>query len=229
MEIAKLVLEYIKVLVWPTFIIIGVLLFRSQLSAILWRLRKADLPMGVSLDFQQEIREAKNLSQQVAQQVEPPNLPEEKKQRPSIPMTEANARMIALGLQPSPSGLDMTYYRNLAAQDPNIALAGLRIELDVLAKNLARGFKIEINARDNGTRLLQKLRDLGAITMEQFQLAQRVLRLCNAAIHGQTVSHEQADDVIDIANVLRDQYLRWLSWGFDDNWQPVKKQTGILA
>ncbi len=223
MEIAKLVLEYMRVLVWPLVVITGILLFRSQLSAILWRLRKADLPMGVSLDFQQEIQEAKNLSQEVAQQVEPSNLPEEKKLRPSIPMTEANARMIALGLQPSPSGLDMTYYRNLATQDPNIALAGLRIELDVLAKNLARGFKIETTHRDSGTRLLQKLRDFGAITMEQFQLAQKVFRLCNAAIHGQTVSREQADDVIDIANVLRDQYLRWLSWGFDDNWQPIKK------
>lgn len=214
MEIAQLVLEYIKVLIWPIVVILLVLMFRSQLRAMLWRLRKAELPMGVSLDFQEELQEAKSISKQVEKATE--NEP----RRPNIPMTEANARMIKLGLQPSPSGLDMAYYRNLAAQDPNIALAGLRIEIDILAKNLARGFQIEVGIRDTGARLLQRLRDAGAITTEQLQLTLKVLRLCNAAVHGEIVSREQADEIIDLANVLRDQYLRWLSWGFDDGWQP---------
>ena len=140
-------------------------------------------------------------------------------------MTEANARMIKLGLQPSPSGLDMAYYRNIAAQDPNLALAGLRIEIDIIAKNLARGFHIEVGSHDTGARLLQRLRDAGAITTEQLQLTLKVLRLCNAAIHGEIVSREQADEVIDLANTLRDQYLRWLSWGFGDGWQPTGSKS----
>jgi hypothetical protein len=216
MEIARLVLEYVEVLVWPIVAITIVLLFRSQLESILWRLRKADFPGGVSLDFQQGIQEAKILSEQVAKHLE------QQEQRPSIPMTEANARLVSLGLQPSPSGLDMGYYRGLASQDPNIALAGLRIEVDILGKNLARGFRINIDPSDTGIRLLQKLRNSGAITTGQLELALKVVQLCNAAIHGETVSREQANAVLDVADILRDQYLSWLSWGFGDHWHPSK-------
>lgn len=221
MEIAKLILEFVKVLVWPILAITIVIVFRSQLGAVLWRLRKADLPGGLSLDFNQEIQEAKTLSQQVTQQVAAEH-PESKKLIPSIPLTEANARMLELGLRPSPSGLDISYYRNLVAQDPNLALAGLRIEIDILAKNLAQGFNVNTDPHDSGTRLLRKLRDAGAITNEQMELGLKVLRLCNAAIHGRTVSREEADAVIDVAGVLMDQYIRWLSWGFKDGWKPVQ-------
>ena len=145
--------------------------------------------------------------------------------RPSIPMTEANARLIKLGLRPSPSGLDMSYYRSLAAQDPALALAGLRIEIDILAKNLAQGFHIDIEPSDSGARLLRKLRDQGAITTQQSELTSKVLHLCNAAIHGEPVSREQADEIIDLANVLREHYLNWLSWGFRHGWQPAEKDA----
>lgn len=223
MEIAKLILDYVKALIWPSVVIVIVLLFRSRLNAILVRLRKADLPGGVSLDFQEEIQEGRALSQQVAQQVDNPNISEDKKKRPTIPLTEANARMLSLELRPSPSGLDMNYYRNLASQDPNLALAGLRIEIDVLARNLAQGFGVDVSDRDSGGRLLHRLRESGAITNEQLQLALKVMKLCNAAIHGQMVSREQADEVIDIADILSKKYLDWLSWGFSDEWRPKNK------
>ena len=45
-------------------------------------------------------------------------------------------------------------------------------------------------------------------------------RLANAAVHGTQVTVEQANAVIDIATVLTQQYLAWLSWGFDDDWTP---------
>src|SRR5689334_25159438 len=129
MEIAKLILEFLKALAWPFVVLIIATIFRAPIRAILTRLRKADLPGGVKIDFGQEIEEAKTLSQQVAQQL--PSFPSKKElsEMPSVPLTEANARMLNLGLQPSPSGLDMAYYRNLTSQDPNLALAGLRIEL----------------------------------------------------------------------------------------------------
>jgi hypothetical protein len=220
MEIAKLVLEYLRVLEWPIFALVIALLFRNQLSGILGKLRKADLPGGVSLDFNQEIKEAKTLSQQVVRQIETTPVPESRRLMPGVPLTEANARMISVGLQPSPSGLDMSYYRTLASQDPNLALAGLRIEIDVLARNLAKGFGVSVDARDSGARLIRKLRDAASITTQQMELTLKVLKLCNVAIHGRPVSREEAEEVIDVASVLTDQYLRWLSWGFDDGWKP---------
>jgi hypothetical protein len=216
MEIAKLILEYIRVLVWPTVMLTVCLLFRKQFAALLVRLRHADLPGGVSVDLEEQISEAKELSTKVQATPFPPD----RKRSPSIPLTEANARMIHLGLQPSASGLDMSYYRQLAEQDPNVALAGLRIEIDVMARNVAKGFKVPITPRETGSRLFRRLYDDGAIDSHQMQLAMKILSVCNAAVHGSPVTQQEAFDVITTAEVLADQYLAWLSWGFDDGWQP---------
>ena len=215
-EIAKLVLEYLRVLIWPAVVVIVCLVFKSQLVALLNRIRHAELPGGVVLDLGQEIREVKALSGKVREQPAPTN----KKRGPAIPLTEANARMIKLGLRPSPSGVDMSYYRNLAEQDPSVALAGLRIEMDILARNLAAGNRVSMDEHDSGVRLIRRLYDIDAITSDQMQLTMKVLRVCNAAVHGTPVSREEAEDVIGSAEVLADQYLAWLSWGFDDSWTP---------
>jgi len=220
MEIAKLVLEYLRVLIWPGIAIGVSLIFRKPLIALLERVRHADLPGGVAIDLDQQINEVQILSTKVQETPTPP----ERRRGPAIPLTEANARMIQLGLRPSPSGLDMSYYRTLADQDPNISLAGLRIEIDVLAHNLAKGFKVPIADRDSGVRLLRKLYDGSAITAEQMQLAMKVLQVCNAAVHGTPVSHEEAMAILASAEVLFDQYLGWLSWGFEDGWQPAKNR-----
>jgi hypothetical protein len=217
MEVAKLVIEFVRVLIWPLTVVGLLLLFRRQVLALLDRIRHAELPGGFGVDLGQEIKEAKALSAKVQEQPIPP---ERQRGRPAIPMTEANARMLQLELRPSPSGLDMSYYRTLAEQDPNVALAGLRIEIDVLARNLAKGFKVEVSDRDSGSRLIRRLYDAGAITSEQMQLTLKVLRVCNAAVHGTPVSREEADEVIASAEVLANQYLAWLGWGFDDGWSP---------
>lgn len=215
MEIAKLILEYIKVLVWPFVVLVIVVIFRKQIESIIKRLEKADLPGGISVSLRAEILEAKILSEKVI--AEPP---QQSRGVASLPLTEANRRMLKLGLQPSPSGLNVDYYRDIAESDPNLALAGLRLEVDVLAKNLARGFEVKITPLDSGSRLVKRLHDAGAITLEQAKLIQKVLKLSNAAVHGLTVKPYEANEIIDIASVLVDQYISWLSWGFDDSWKP---------
>lgn len=215
MEKAHLILEYIQTVIWPAVVILGLLLFRRPVAAILTRLKGAGLPGGVSLDFSQEVRDAQNLSQEVAKA---PMIA--KHVTPMLPVTEANARMLTLGLQPSPSGLDMSRYSDLAQQDPNVALAGLRMEVEYLARNLAKGFKIEFDPRESANKLLHRLIDGDAISQDQYRLAQKIVRLCNAAIHGTRVSREEAEAVIDAARVLAKDYLAWLSWGFNDGWKP---------
>jgi hypothetical protein len=113
-------------------------------------------------------------------------------------------------------------YRKIAESDPTLALAGLRIEIEILAKNLATGFKLdEPKTAEPITSLLRRLREKGAITAEQADLARRILTLCNRAIHGQGMSREEALDVIDAASVIASDFLKWLSWGFDDNCSPT--------
>jgi hypothetical protein len=221
-EMARLVLEYLQALAWPAVVVFGLLVFREPLVAILRRLKGAGLPGGVSLDFDKEVREAEVLSREVAKA--PRQQPVSK--TPMLPLTQANARMLSLGLQPSPSGLDMSRYSELAQQDPNVALAGLRMEVEILARNLAKGFKVDVEARDTAGSLLRRLQEKGAITSDQFQLAQKIVRLCNAAIHGTRVSSEEAEAVIEVARVLAKDYLAWLSWGFDDGWTPQDSGGG---
>ena len=123
MELSKVILLYLSVLIWPITVIVIIFLFRNQVVLLINRIRHAELPGGLTLDLVQEIKEVKSLSSKVQEQ---PAIVDRKEGRPSIPLTEANARMIQLDLRPSPSGLDMSYYRELAKQDPNVALAGLR-------------------------------------------------------------------------------------------------------
>jgi hypothetical protein len=215
MELAKLVLEYLKALAWPATTIFLGIYFREQLTALLDRIKKAEV-VGVSLDFQEKIQEVKELSEEI------PAEPSAKTATPraTIPLTEANARMISLGLQPVSSGLDLSYFRDIARKDPTLALAGLRIEIETLARNLAIGCKLELKGRESPSGLLNRLHSKNLITSAQAELGRKILIICNKAVHGQPVSTEEALEVIKAAGTLFENFLQWLSWGFNDNWQP---------
>ena len=216
MDIAKLILEYVRAMIWPTTVLVLSFFFRGEIRKIFARLRKAVLPGGVSIDLQEEVREVKQLSERV----ESAPLPADRKRTPGIPQTEANARLIKLGLKPSPSGLDLSHYREISERDPILALAGLRIELETWFRNVAQWSGVDMRPFDSMNRVLARLRDANAVTPDQITLARRVLSFCNQAIHGGVVTKEQAIDIIGAASVLARDYLAWLSWGFDDNWKP---------
>jgi hypothetical protein len=221
MELAKLVLEFVKALAWPVAALVIALIFRREIRAIIARIRKAALPGGVSIDFEEQILETKELATRIEATLPPPNRP----QTAVVPLTEANSRMISLGLKPAPSGLDLSYYRSIAARDPTLALAGLRIELEILIRNLAKGFKIEVPPHESPSRVLRRLLDASAITEDQFALGKQVLSLANQAVHGRAVSHREAEEIIEVAQVLVDDYRAWLSWGFDDGWESSNKEV----
>ncbi|MBN1384164.1 MAG: hypothetical protein JW983_04690 [Elusimicrobia bacterium] len=215
MEIAKLILEYIRVIIWPITVIFLLIYFKDEIIYLLRRVKKADLPGGISIEaFPDGIKEAKILSKEVKKEEEEKK--REKRTLPTITLTKANTRMLNLGLIPSPSGLALSYYRNLIEQDPNIALAGLRIEVETMLKNLAKGFKIPINKRDSANIIVQKLKNRSSITSRQAELLSYIIKLCNTAVHGIRVSSSQAEEIFKIAEVLRDQYISWLSWGFQN-------------
>ncbi len=221
MEIAKIVLEFVQVLIWPILVVFIAIYFKNETSDILKRIKSAKLPGGVAFDLNDKIQEVKALSNEVQENVTAKQ--EEHKGKPTIPLTEANSRLIQLGFRPSPSGMDMDYYRGIASHDPNLALAGLRIDIDILARNLAKGFEIEIDeTRISAVRLLRRLFDEGCIYKNQYELAAKILNLCNQAIHGTPITFEQTQSVISSAEALIDDYVAWMSWGFDDDWQAKK-------
>lgn len=215
MNIAELILEYLKILIWPSLILGIILLFRNQINNRIRDLQKADLPGGVSFSFRAEIREAEKLSEQVSAEPSP-----QAKETKSLLTTEANLRMIELGFQPSPSGLNINYYRDLAVVDPNLALAGLRLEIDVIMKNLAKGFNIAITPQESSEQIVRKLLHFGALNKQQGDLIGKILRLTNAGVRGSVVMRSEAEQIIDTARILVEQYISWLSWGLEDGRKP---------
>jgi len=216
MEIAKLVLEYFKVLAWP-ITVIGILIgFRKHISNLFERTKKLELPGGISLEvFEQKIQEAKELAKKVENEERKAPSDSSKEIKQISTETEANKRMIDLGLKPSPSGLQINYYYSLAETDPRLALAGLRMDLELMLKNLAKGFGVEIFDRESISKLNRKLLDKGAITNNQYQLINKLLQIANEGIHGIEITEAQANEVFDIMEILIDDYISWLSWGFD--------------
>ena len=220
MEMAKIILQYIQALIWPGIVVFIAILFKNDISALLGRIKSAKLPGGVSFDLNEKIQEVKVLSNEVQETVSAKQ--EEHKGKPTIPLTEANARLIQLGLQPSPSGIDMSYYLQFAHQDPNLALAGLRIDIDILVRNLAKGFGLSIDSKRSSTRqILKMLLDTEAIYKSQYELAAKILNVCNQAVHGTPITYDQARSVIKSTEALVADYIDWMSWGFDDDWQPL--------
>lgn len=203
MTTATLVLEFTKILVWPATMLLLIAVFYRQICDIVARIHKADLPGGFSL----EVKAAKALSAQIRRQRAPRDT---ERKKAGIPLTQANAAALNKHLGPSPSGLDFSYYRELAEQDPNLALAGLRIEIETLLKNYARGHQVEVLSRESAGMISRKLYQAGVLGNAQYRLIADILNLCNLAVHGRKVSQEDADDVIDISQEVVDEYLEWL-------------------
>lgn len=211
MEIVKLVHEFLKTLIWPSVVIFFLIYFNTQVSNIFERLKTAELPGGISLEMDAKIQEVEALSKKVGEEIKQEE--DEHKGIPVIPLTEANSKLIELGFRPSPSGVDLDYYRNIADRNPTLALAGLIIEFDIVTMNLAKGYKVDLDGKnDTSLQLLDKLLDRGAISSAQYLLASQVLNLANKAVNNVSVSREQALSIINSADVLIEDYLSWLSF-----------------
>ncbi len=207
----EVAVDALAALAWPLVVVIIAAMFRNELKDVAARLRQMSGP-GFNLDLSKEIERAEGLSERVE---DARAARTSQSGEVSTEMQDPNSQMLARGLVVSPSNLDMSFYRDLIeTADPNIAMAGLRIEVEKLARNVAKGFGIEIAAYSSVTQILNRLRAEDAITSDQHSLARAIVQLCNRAVHGESISATQANQVIDLAEVLADQYLAWLKWGF---------------
>lgn len=213
-ELLKIILDFIAAIVWPLIALIVIYGFKSEIRKLLTRTKKVELPGGFSLEtVDQDITQAKVLSTEV-----------EKERTPEIQKiideaapnseTEANKRMIQVGLIPSPSGLSIEYYRKIADTDPRLSLIGLRADLEIMLKNLAKGFKLPIGEKDSASLIISKLLNNGAITAQQYELINTLFKICNSAAHGVLITKEQAKEVLNIGEKLVKDYIAWLQWGF---------------
>jgi hypothetical protein len=208
MEIAEIILEYVKVFAWPITIIFLAIYFRASLKAILARITKASLPGGVELDFKDEIEKAQTLSEKILESPKP-KLTE--KTAVPLPSSDVNKKLVALGLEPLNSELNVDYFKAIAKSDPTLALASLRIEIEILTRNIIVGCNLPIRRNRPTTLQIRELGKSNVIDDATTSLALQVVRICNQAIHGLTVELQDAEMVIDSAAVLLNAFRDWLT------------------
>lgn len=215
LEILKLIVELLKVLAWPVIAGVAIYLFKEEIRLLLKKPWKAQLPGGITIEtFAEKLEAAKDQAVNVGKEVEA-RLKEKNIERASIATDDVNKLLLERGLEASPSGLDLKYYERLISEDPNLGMAALRIDLEKMLRNLARGFKVEIRPTEQSAAgITRALLRANAITQNQFSFLKQVLEICNAAVHGLPITSADAHAVLDIVKVLRDDFVAWLDWGF---------------
>ncbi|MDB5133987.1 MAG: hypothetical protein JWP37_590 [Mucilaginibacter sp.] len=213
-ELLKIILDFIGTIAWPIIVLIVVCYFKKEIKKLLIRAKKLEFPGGFSIEtVEQDITQAKELSTEVEKERKPEIQKIIDNASPSSE-TEANKRMIQVGLIPSPSGLSIEYYRRIADTDPRLALIGLRSDLEIMVKNLAKGFEVSFGDKDSAALIISKLLNSGSISTRQYELINTLFKICNSAALGVLITKEQAMEVLNIGEILVKDYIAWLKWGF---------------
>ncbi|WP_353807872.1 hypothetical protein [Agromyces sp. SYSU T00194] len=94
MEIAELVLAYIKVLVWPLVVVLALLLFRRQFARMFGRVIEAR-GFGAMLKLTEDVAEAAEVSESLPELAEAPELPSEPAGSGPLPEDQAGRMLFA--------------------------------------------------------------------------------------------------------------------------------------
>ena len=207
MEIAKLILEYLKVLAWPSTAIFLSIYFRKSLVAILARLETATLPGGIELGFKHQLKQIEAISEKVSASPEQKQLANTAK----IETTDANKRLIELALTPVPSDLSIGYFEQLADDEPSLAIAAIRMEIETLAKNLIIACKLPIATDQSALTVIRELTTNNVLKDYQSNLALEIVQLSNMVIHGRKISRDSVSKVLKGVAILYRDYQVWLS------------------
>lgn len=105
MELAKLVLEYVKVLAWPAVVLTTVFVFKHELRALVRSVQHLKLPGGAELEWQRELRTAEKAAATVEASAElAPTTSETTQQKPKRAGTSSSIlsmETVCLGQRPT--------------------------------------------------------------------------------------------------------------------------------
>ncbi|HTM98543.1 MAG TPA: hypothetical protein VL088_07370 [Pedobacter sp.] len=215
-ELLKIIFDFIGTIIWPITTFIVVLIYKKAILRLINRAKKIELPGGLSLEaIDDDIKEAKELATEIKTERKP-EVQDFIDEKGTKLESESNRKMIENGLIPSPSGLNLAYYNEIVEIDPRLAMVGLRIDFELMLRNLAKGFKIQIEEKEPISKVISKLLNKGAITTKQYEFINLIFRISNSAAHGSEISRWQAWEVLQMGQVLVDDYLAWLDWGFNN-------------
>jgi hypothetical protein len=117
------------------------------------------------------------------------------------------------------------YLRDLASKDPNVALAGLRIQLEqalrlaykVLHEDGREAPSRSSRPQESLTGIVRELRREGHLRPDQAELADSIIRVGNRAAHGEIVLPEEAEQVLEWADTLNRSFSVGYSLDFAPN------------
>ena len=153
-------------LIWPNLSIDGITLALILMALIPWTLplfKSVELPGGVKVEFQ------------------------------DLHASEQRAEAAGLLDEPAPVQPDHEYsFQIVADEDPNLALAGLRIEIERRLGRMAEVGGLG-SAKMGIARLLRVLGDAGRLTGEQRSVLSDMVGLLNSAAHGAVADYRSAE------------------------------------
>ena len=88
-------------------------------------------------------------------------------------------------------------FQIVAGDDPNLALAGLRIEIEKRLRRLAQFANIPIHRTSVG-RLMRSLYQKGVLTQEAYSVLADMIGLLNEAVHGAEVDQRALDWAMEV-------------------------------
>jgi len=108
--------------------------------------------------------------------------------------------------------------QRLVAEDPNLALAALRIDMERVLSRAAEVLVVATTARSitisESTRLLL---DHELISEEQSEAIRTITQICNKAVHGAAVTAAEATEILALANRLNKSFPTGYSLNFFPN------------
>jgi hypothetical protein len=156
-------------MVWPSIKFDAAALFLIMICVIPWLggiFKSIELPGGTKVEFREKLIKA-------MKQLESTGL-----------------------LQESPTLISDPLYIEILAKDPNLALAGLRIEIErklrYIAGFLDLGSQINLNLRQ----MVESMGKEGLFTPIQIDALHGILRSLNRVVHGDTVSLKDAEEIM---------------------------------
>lgn len=173
------------------------ILFILSIPFVAQYLRKVKLP-GAEFEFKEEIREARELVQLSVEKAE---------------KAENAGEMRALRFET----FKLFAVRELLDSDPVLALAALRIEIERKLRSVANFIEVPMSDRLSISKLIDAVARRELLSVEQIAALRKILNMCNRAIHGSSISREEAREIIDLVEELNKTFSIGYSIDFTPN------------
>lgn len=172
------------------------ILFILSIPFVAQYLRKAKFA-GAEFEFKDEIRETEKLVQLSVEQAAKSESAGERKILPF-------------------ETFKLSAVRELLDSDPVLALAALRIEIERKFKLLVDSLDLPIRNEWSISKLIEAIKKRELLSSEQVTALQKIISMCNKAIHGSSISKKEAREIIELAEELN----RTFSIGYSIDFSP---------